>query len=152
MGCHQAQLADKQLLPLNGVLCTLSESLTQCHKCTQAVIGCFSVHKARGSMANIQEGQLLQALEYFNLPEFMWPLGLYIRHTHCLKRDEVAKQWMTTIKADSSKMAEQNTHFAVTFTKRYGVCDCRKVCTWKPQAILALEVSCCSSSSASASL
>ncbi|KAL0032692.1 hypothetical protein WJX79_003698 [Trebouxia sp. C0005] len=40
----------------------------------QAVIGCFSRHKAPGDMAKVQESQLLQALEYFNIPGSMWPL------------------------------------------------------------------------------
>lgn len=75
------------------------------HTCAQAVIGRLSGHK---DMANIQESQQLQALEYFNLPEPMWPLGLYIKHTHGVKCDKVAKQLMTTIKADFLKMAKED--------------------------------------------
>ena len=88
------------------------------HTCTQAVISCLSGLK---DVAKIQESLLLQALEYFNLPESMWPLGLYIRHTHMMKCDKVAKQLMTTIKADFSKMAKQDTWCAAAFTKRYYV-------------------------------
>ncbi len=72
-------------------------------------------------MARIQESQLLQALEYFNLPESMWPLGLYIKHTHELKCDKVAKQMMITIKTDFSQMAKQDSRCAAAFTKCYYV-------------------------------
>ena len=121
--CHampgSPQVADKQLLLSNGASCT--QGLT--YTCTQVVIGCLSGHNVRESMAGIQENQLLQALEYFNLPESMWPLGLHLRHSHCLKCDKVAKQLMTTIKTDFSKMVEQDTKYAAAFTKRYGVYD-----------------------------
>ena len=113
------QVADKQLLLLDGASCT--QGLTR--TCTQAVIGCLSGHNVRESMAKIQEDQLLQALEYFNLPESMWPLGLRLRHSHCLKCDLVAKQLMTIIKTDFSKMVEQDANCAAAFTKRYGVYD-----------------------------
>ena len=113
------QVADMQLLLLHGASCT--QRLTD--TCTQAVICCLSGHNVRESMAGIQENQLLQALEYFNLPESMWPLGLHLRHSHCLKCDKVAKQFMTTIKTDFSKMVEQDTKYAAAFTKRYGVYD-----------------------------
>ncbi len=121
----EAQLADKQLLVLKGVLYAQGPVLVPLLTltCTQAVIGCLSGHKARENMANIQESQLLQALEYFNLPESMWPLGLYIRHTHELECDKVAKQMMTIIKADFSKMARQDTRCAASFIKNYSVYD-----------------------------
>lgn len=90
------------------------------------MIGCLSGHNVREGMAKIQGNQLLQALDYFNLPESMWPLGLYLRHSHCLKGDKVAKQLMTTIKTDFSKMVEQDTNYAAAFTKRYGVYDGRQ--------------------------
>ena len=113
-----SHLANKQLMVLNGV--SYTQELLSIHTCTQAVISCFSGDKARGNMVKIQESQLLQALEYFNLPESMWPLGLYIRHTHELHCNQVAKHMMTTDKADFSKMAKQDSERAA-FTKSYSV-------------------------------
>ena len=66
----------------------------------QAVISCLSDYKAHEAIAKIEEGQLVQALEYFNLPDSMWPTGLYVRHTHGKACDKLANQLMITIKAD----------------------------------------------------
>ncbi|KAL0041188.1 hypothetical protein WJX77_007987 [Trebouxia sp. C0004] len=76
-------------------------------------------------MAEVQESQLLQALEYFNLPESLWPLGLYIRRIQELKCDKVATQMMTKIKADFLQLAKQDSQSWCTrnFIKRYSVND-----------------------------
>jgi hypothetical protein len=127
-GSYQAQLANhcrtccnKQLMVLKDV--SYMQGLLLIHTCIQAVISCFSGDKAHGNMAKIQESQLLQALEYFNLPESMWPLGLYIKHTYELQCNMAAKRFMTTIKADFTLMARQETLEAAAFTKCYCMCD-----------------------------
>lgn len=118
-GSHQAQLANKQLMVLNVV--SYSQGLLLIHTCAQAVIGCFSGQNAHENIAKIQKSQWLQALEYFNLPKSMWPLGLCITQTQRLKCDKVAKRMMDTIKADFSRMAKQDTLCAATFTQCYSV-------------------------------
>ena len=85
----------------------------------QAVISCLSDHKASENMAKIQESQLLKALEYFNLPDSMWPTGLYVRHTHGRACDKLANQLMITIKADFMKMAQQDRCHAATISRGY---------------------------------
>ncbi len=85
----------------------------------QAVISCLSDHKVSENMAKIQESQLLRALEYFNLPDSMWPTGLYVRHTHGRTCDKLANQLMNTIKADFVKMAREEKCHAATIRRSY---------------------------------
>ena len=91
----------------------------------QAVITCLSDHKlvAFENMAKIEESELLKAhspqLEYFNLPDSMWPTGLYVRHTHGRTCDKLARQLMITIKADFVKMAQQEKCHAATMRTSY---------------------------------
>ena len=70
-------------------------------------------------MASIQESQLLKALEYFNLPDSMWPTELYVRHTHGRTCEKLANQLMITIKADLVKMAQQERCHAATIISSY---------------------------------
>lgn len=73
----------------------------------RAVISCLSRHKA-SNMAKIQESQLRQALEYFNLPESIWPTGLHVRHTHGKACDKLADDLTITIKDEFTRMAQQD--------------------------------------------
>ncbi|KAA6420871.1 MAG: hypothetical protein FRX49_09260 [Trebouxia sp. A1-2] len=59
-------------------------------------------------MAKIQESQLRQALEYFNLPESIWPTGLHVRHTHGKACDKLADDLTITIKDEFTRMAQQD--------------------------------------------
>ena len=87
----------------------------------QAVISCLSDHKASEHMAKIQESQLLKALEYFNLPDSMYPTKIYVRHTHGRTCDKLANQMMITIKAAFVKMAqrERDHMTAATYSRSY---------------------------------
>lgn len=55
-----------------------------------------------------QEGwQLSQALDYFNLPEVMWPTGLLVRHAQSRRLDSLASKLIATIKTDFFKLARK---------------------------------------------
>ena len=74
-------------------------------------------------MGKISGHQLSQALEYVNLPECMWPTGMYIIHTLTVKYDKVAKQIMATVKDDMKKLVANDTDYAAIFTKTYHLHD-----------------------------
>ena len=82
-------------------------------------MGCISGHKCKEGMGNVTNDQLTQALEYFNLPEFMWPIGLYIRHSQTVKYDKVANRLMDAIKADMKQLVANDTDCASVFTQTY---------------------------------
>ena len=89
-----------KLLLLKKCVAHARAIFTNTHIQLQAVISCLSDDKTHEAIAKIEEGQLVQALEYFNLPDSMWPTGLYVRHTHRKACDKLANQLMITIKAN----------------------------------------------------
>lgn len=74
-------------------------------------------------MGKVSGHQLSQALEYFNLPECMWPTGMYIIRTLTVKYDKVAKPLMATIKDDMKRLVANDTDYAGIFTKKYYLQD-----------------------------
>lgn len=86
---------------------------------TQAVISCLSDQKVYETLVKIEEGYLIQALEYFDLPDSMWPTGLYVKHTHGKACDKLANQLMITIKADMMKKAQQDRCHAAVMSVGY---------------------------------
>ncbi len=84
-----------------------------------AVISCLSDRKVYETLAKIEEGQLIQALEYFNLSDSMWPTGLHVKHTHGKACDKLANQLMITIKADMMKKAQQDRCHAAVISIGY---------------------------------
>lgn len=82
-------------------------------------MACISGSKRKESVGKVTDHQLRQALEYFNLPECMWPTGLYIIHTQEIKCDKVANELMATIKAAMKKLVGNERHCASTLTVCY---------------------------------
>ena len=86
-------------------------------------MACISGRKCKENVGTITDHQLRQALEYFNLPECMWPTGLYIIHTHEIKCDKVANELMAAITAAMKKLVANDRHCASSFTKTYNSND-----------------------------
>ena len=91
----------------------------------QVVMACISGDKCKESMGKVTDQQLRQALEYFNLPDCMWPTGLYIIHTQETKCDKVANQLMASIKADMRQLVAEDRSCASNFSKNYRLYDGR---------------------------
>ena len=66
----------------------------------QAVADCMSGNKLTESMQLLKPSQLQRALEYFNLPECMWPVGLLIPAILTTKCEVLARAMMNIITTD----------------------------------------------------
>ena len=86
-------------------------------------MACVSGNKCKATAKKVTNEQLSQALEYFNLPEYMWPTGLNIIHTQGIKYDKVASQLMATIKAEIKQLVASDRECAASFTNTYYLHD-----------------------------
>ena len=82
-------------------------------------MACMAGHKLKDGLGDITKLKMCQALDYFNLPECMWPTGMYIINTLRLKYDMLANQFMATIQADIKQLVANDRSYASVFTKSY---------------------------------
>lgn len=74
-----------------------------CVTILQAVAGCYS--KSGSKYGCVSPSDMIQALEYFNLPDDMWPCGLLLQHRVTARYDMWAADIMRVVNADLLKHA-----------------------------------------------
>lgn len=72
----------------------------------QVVADCFL--KSGQKPGPVAPGEVLKALDYFNIPENLWPEGLIAVAAVGTKYDCIANQLMNTIKSDIVALAKDN--------------------------------------------
>lgn len=95
------------------------------HICTvhcQVVVGCLGKSTGRQQLDSeiICPGKLLRALDYFIIPETLWPLGLFVMKSMCQKWDSEANHIMETINNDYMAICKDRHNYQSE--KTYYVC------------------------------
>lgn len=83
----------------------------------QVVADCFL--KSGQKPGPVAAGEVLKALDYFNIPEKLWPEGLLAMAAVGTKYDLIADQLMNTIKSDIVALAKDTSN--ILTHKQYSV-------------------------------
>ena len=81
----------------------------------QAVADCFS--RSGRTCEQISAEEMVKALEYFNMPDRMWPKGLIAAVIERNKRDALVSTIMSMIESDFGTVSRESSRY--TASKRY---------------------------------